>query len=139
MKRHFYSAETILLQRLKMLHPVVTQICSGQNQIAKLAVFSKFRTHDLEVLSPNYEKALLLSIGNIAAKFEDATPCSYRDMLRTKKWDARCPPTRPPPQAITITQAPGGCGLKSDILNFQFSFYNDYYALISNFKHIVIV
>ena len=31
--------------------------------------FSKLRTHDLEVLSHNYEKALL-SIGNIAAKFE---------------------------------------------------------------------
>ena len=50
----------------------------------KLAVFSTFRTHDLEVLSPNYENALLLSIDNIASKFEDATPCSYRDMPRTK-------------------------------------------------------
>ena len=74
----------------------------------QIGSFFKIRTHDLEVLSPNYEKALLLSIGNIAAKFEDATPCSYRDMLRAKKWDAR----RPPPQAITITQTPGGCGLK---------------------------
>ena len=46
--------------------------------------FSKFQTHDLEWLSSNYEKALLLRIGNFAAKF--ATPCSYRAMLRTKKW-----------------------------------------------------
>ena len=73
-----------MLQSLKMLHPVVTERSSGQKQIAKLAVFSKFQTHDLEVLSPNYEKALLHSIGNIAAKFEDATPCSYRDIFRTK-------------------------------------------------------
>ena len=57
-----------------MLHPVVTEICSRQKKIAKLAVFSKFRTHDLKVLSPNYEKTLLLSIGNIAAKFEDVHP-----------------------------------------------------------------
>ena len=42
--------------------------------MAKLAFFSKFRTHDLEVLSPNYEKAPLLSKDNIAAKLEDATP-----------------------------------------------------------------
>ena len=53
-------------------------------KIAKSAVFSKFWTHDLKVLSPYYEKALLLNIGNTAAKFEDATPCSYRDMLGTK-------------------------------------------------------
>ena len=34
----------------------------------------------------NFEKIseILLSIDNIAAKFEDATPCCYRDMLRTK-------------------------------------------------------
>ena len=67
-----------------------------------MAVFSKFRTHYLEVLSPNYEKALLLSIDNIAAKFEDATPCSYRDMLRTK-----CEtPARPLPQAIRHNNNP---------------------------------
>ena len=51
----------------------------------KAPVENKFRTHDLKVLSPNYAKALLLSIGNTAAKFEDATPCSYRDMLQTKR------------------------------------------------------
>ena len=45
--------------------------------MAKLAFFSKFITLDLEVLKPHYEKAPLLSIGNIAAKFEEATPC-YR-------------------------------------------------------------
>ena len=50
----------------------------------KIGIF-KIWTHDLEVLSPNYEKVPLLSIDNIAAKFEDATHCSYRDMLRTKK------------------------------------------------------
>ena len=44
--------------------------------MAKLAIFSKFQTHDLEELSPNYEKAHLLSIDNIAAKFEEATLCS---------------------------------------------------------------
>ena len=52
MKGHFYSAKAILLQILKIVHPVVT------------------------------------------------------DMLWTKKWDAH-----PPPQAITITQKPAGCGL----------------------------
>ena len=46
-------------------------------------MFAKFQTHNLEVLSPNYEKAHLLSIGYITAKFEEATPCSYRDMLPT--------------------------------------------------------
>ena len=40
--------------------------------------------HDLGILSLNYEKAHLICIGNIAAKFEEATPCSYRDMLQTK-------------------------------------------------------
>ena len=50
-------------------------------KMVKLAFFSKFRTHDLEVLSPNYEKAHLLIIGNIAAKFEEATSCSYSNML----------------------------------------------------------
>ena len=52
--------------------------------MTKLAIFLNFWTHDLEILSPNYEKAPLLSIDNIAVKFEDATPCSYRDMIQTK-------------------------------------------------------
>ena len=89
----------------------VSEISPFNIKIAKLAFFSKFRTHDLEVLSPDYEKALL-HIRNIAVKFENAKPWSYRDMLRTKKWDAR-----PPPQALTITQTPAGCGLKSQITN----------------------
>ena len=72
----------------------------------KIGSFLKFQTHDLKVLSPYYEKALLLSIGNIAAKFEDATPCSYRDMLRTKKWDAR-----PPPAATGNNNNPNACRL----------------------------
>ena len=38
---------------------------------------TKFWTHDLEVLSLNYETNLL-SIGNIAEKFEEATPCSNK-------------------------------------------------------------
>ena len=50
-------------------------------------MFSKFKSHDLEVSSPNYEKAHILSMGNIAAKFKEATPWSYRDMPR--KWDAQ--------------------------------------------------
>ena len=54
----------------------------------------KFRTHYFEVLH-NYEKTHLVSIGNIAAKFEESTPCSYRDMLRTKQWD-----TEPLPIAV---------------------------------------
>ena len=37
------------------------------------------------VLSANYEKAHLLSIDNIAAKFEDATPCSKRYALNKRK------------------------------------------------------
>ena len=41
------------------------------------------------ILSPNYEKAAPLSIDNIAAKFEDVTPCSYRDILQTKLEIAR--------------------------------------------------
>ena len=39
---------------------------------------------DLEVLSPYYEKGHLLSKGNIAAKFQEATPCSYIDILWKK-------------------------------------------------------
>ena len=39
---------------------------------------AKFRTHDLEIMNPYYEKAPLLSIDNIDAKFEDVTPCNYR-------------------------------------------------------------
>ena len=50
----------------------------------KLAVFSTFRTHDLEVVCPSYEEAPLLSIENFAGKFKDATPYSHTDMLRTK-------------------------------------------------------
>ena len=46
---------------------------------------------NFEPMTPNYEKAFLLSIGNIAAKFEEATPCSYRDVPTTKKV------RRPPP------------------------------------------
>ena len=84
----------------------VSEISPFYIKIANWQFFSKFRTHDLEVLSPNYEKALLLSIGNIAAKFEDATtPCIYAPDNKV-----RSPPAHPPPQAITITQA--GCGLK---------------------------
>ena len=52
----------------------------------KIAIFTKFRTHDLKVFSPNYEKSHMLtelSIGKIA-KFEDASPCSNRDMFWTK-------------------------------------------------------
>ena len=49
--------------------------------MAKLAIFLKFRSNDLQVLSPYYEKLhlLMISIGNIATKFEEATSCSYRD------------------------------------------------------------
>ena len=47
--------------------------------------FSKFLTHDLEVLSPNYEKAHLLSVGKIAGKFEEAPPCSYRHPPATRR------------------------------------------------------
>ena len=61
--------------------------------------FPNFKTHDLEVLGPNYEKAHLLRIDNIAAKFEVAL-----DKI------VRCPP----PQAITITQKPASCGLKME-------------------------
>ena len=50
----------------------------------KLAVFSTFRTHGLDVLSPNFDKAPLIRIDNIAGKFEDATACSYKDLLWTK-------------------------------------------------------
>ena len=50
----------------------------------KISIFFKFRTHALEVLTNN-EKTHLLGIGNIAAKFEEATPCSHRDMLWTKQ------------------------------------------------------
>ena len=62
-------------------------ILTNQNFACSILKASKIcsMTHDLEILSPNDEKAPLLSIANIAAKFEDATPCSYRDMLRTKK------------------------------------------------------
>ena len=68
------------------LSPIVSEIIPFYITIAQLAVFlKKILTHYLEVLSPYYENAPLLSIDNIAAKFEDATPCSYRDMLRTKK------------------------------------------------------
>ena len=62
----------------------VSEISTFHIKMPKLAISSKFRTHDLEILSPNYEKAHLLIIGNIAAKFEEATPCSYTDMLQTK-------------------------------------------------------
>ena len=81
---------------IQNFHPFLTvsEISPFYLKIKKLAVFSKFWTHDLKVLSLYYEKALLLHIGNIAAKLEDATPCSYRDMLRTKQWDARPPPAR---------------------------------------------
>ena len=45
----------------------------------KLAMFSKnFEPMTLKYWTPNYEKAHLLSIGNIAAKLEDATPCIHR-------------------------------------------------------------
>ena len=37
---------------------------------------SRLQTHDLEVLSPNYDVAQLLCIGNIDAKFEEPTPYS---------------------------------------------------------------
>ena len=50
----------------------------------KIGIFFKIFEPMALVLSPNYEKAPLLSIGYIAAEFEDATPCSYRDILRTK-------------------------------------------------------
>ena len=49
----------------------------------ELAIFTKFRTHDLEVYSPYYDFAHLLYIGHIDAKFEP-TRCSYWDMPRTK-------------------------------------------------------
>lgn len=45
--------------------------------MAKSAMFSKFQTNKLEVLSSNYENAHLLSIGDIPAKYEEVTPCSY--------------------------------------------------------------
>ena len=38
--------------------------------------FKNLKSHDLEELSSNYEKAHLLCIGNIAAKFEEATVVS---------------------------------------------------------------
>ena len=40
-------------------------------------------------IGPYYEMASFLSIDNIAAKIEDATPCSPREFLQTKKCDAR--------------------------------------------------
>ena len=43
---------------------------------------AKFQTHELEILSPNYEKASLLSIDNIAAKFEDVTDVSIYSKRR---------------------------------------------------------
>ena len=39
-----------------------------------MATFPKFCTNDREVLSPNFKKAHLLSIRNIAPKFEETTP-----------------------------------------------------------------
>ena len=55
--------------------------------------FCIFSTHDLDVLSPNYKNAQ----GNIAAKFEEATP--YKICSRQNS------ETAPLPQAITITYA----------------------------------
>ena len=70
----------VLLYALSLM---VSEIIIFYIKMVKLDDFSKFRTHDLEVLSPYYEKTSLLSIDNITAKFEDATSCSYRDKLRT--------------------------------------------------------
>ena len=56
-------------------------------KMSKLANFSKFRTHDLEKLSPKYEKAPFTQHRQYCCK--DATPCSYRDMLQTKLEIAR--------------------------------------------------
>ena len=70
----------------------------------KLAVSSTFQTHDLEVLSTNYDKAPLLSIDNIAGKFEMLHPI----VTENSEHPASCPP----PQAITITQKHAGCRLK---------------------------
>ena len=39
-------------------------------------IFQDLKSHDLEELSSNYEKAHLLRKGNIAAKFEEATVVS---------------------------------------------------------------
>ena len=47
--------------------------------------FSTFRTHELEVLSPNFEKAPL-RIDNIAGKFEDATDVTEICSGQNKKW-----------------------------------------------------
>ena len=48
-------------------------------------VFSKFWTHDHEVLSHYYEKAPLLSIDNIAAKFEDAVHAVVTEICSGQK------------------------------------------------------
>ena len=83
-----------------MLHPVITEICSRQNKKWKnWQFFSTFQTHDLEVLSPNYEKAMY-SADNIAGKFEMLHPivteiCSGQN--------SEPPAACQPPQAITIT------------------------------------
>ena len=61
----------------------VSEISTFYIKMAKLAFFSKFRTHDLKVLSPNYEKAHQLNIGKIAAKFENKLHPIATDMLRT--------------------------------------------------------
>ena len=73
-----------VIPNLFTLSLTVSEISTFYIKMAKSAIISKFRTHDLEILSPNYDKAPLLSIDNIAAKFEDATPCCDRDILRTK-------------------------------------------------------
>ena len=56
--------------RVTVSSSYLSEISPFYIKIAKLVVFSKFWTHDLEGLSPNYEKAPLLSIDNFAAKFE---------------------------------------------------------------------
>ena len=55
---------------------------------------------DHEVYRPNYDVAHLLYIGDIDARFEEPTHCSYWDMLQTKYEDA-CPPM----QGKTRTQS----------------------------------
>ena len=82
MKRHPYPAWTILLQSLKKLHPVVTEICSVLTKYCQF--LQNFKPMTLKNGALTMKMHPLLSIENIAAKFGDATPCSYRDMLQAK-------------------------------------------------------
>ena len=57
------------------LHLVLTEICSNKI-LRRIFSFSTIRTHDIEVLNPNYNIAHLIYLGNIDAKFEESSSCS---------------------------------------------------------------